>query len=142
MKKLLLSLIALAAVAASAQDNYWAPTMLFSSESLPTKTLTNGTSSAYCTNTYTLAGKELGLQVNVKALVYVTSNITVSVSKSLDGVNWHNWTAFSLAANGTTPATWTTNFTANSIKMVRVDVSTTALYGNGLTNVSVYATSR
>lgn len=143
MKKLILALAMLAvAIAAPAQDNYWNSAMLFNSESLTAKQLTNGTSSAYCTNTFAVMGKELGLQVSMKAPANVSSNITVTVAKSLDGVNWHAWTAFTLAANGTTAATWVTNFTANSVKMVRVDVSTTALYANGLTNCTVYATSK
>lgn len=149
MKKLLLSLVALVAFSAVAQNNYWDPTLLINSESISTKTLTNGATAATyngMTNTFDLVGKELGLQINIAPQTWSAnqSNLVVLVSKSIDGVKFTPLSAntVSLTANLTAATTITTNITLNSVRKVKVAVYTDAIYGSGLTNFQVYATSK
>ena len=143
MNKLVLLLTLVAGlVAAKAQDNvnnYWSATPLFSTASLPGRVLTNGVS---VTNVFRVSGKDLGLQWNVQASGASTSNAIATVAKSIDGRNWDTLATFTLAASGTTPVSVSTNYTVNAIPWVRVVVTTTAIAPAGLTNTSLFATSK
>jgi hypothetical protein len=148
MKKFLLSLLAVGAVTAAAQDaNYWSPATVISSDSLTAKSLntsSSGSTNAAMTNIYTLSGKELGLQINVGAQTYGNnqSNLILSISRSLDGLNWTTNNSVQLTANLTSARTITTNITMNAVKFVKLAVYTDALESARLTNFQVIATSK
>ena len=149
MKKFLLSLLAVGAFTAAAQDNYWAPSLVINSDSLAAKCLTNsavGSGYASMTNVYAISGKELGLQVNIgpQTLSNNQSNLVVLVAKSIDGLNWTTLGAstISLTANLTASRSICTNITINAAKYIRLGVYTDALYAAGLTNFQVIATSK
>ena len=148
MKKLILSLLAVGALTAAAQDNYWAPSTVISSTAFTAKSLNtsaSGSTNAAATNIYTLTGKELGLQVNIGAQNPWggnQSNLVLAISRSLDGLNWTTNNSVQLTANLTAAVTITTNITMNSARYVKLAVYTDALESRCLTNFQVIATSK
>ena len=148
MKKLILSLLAVGALTAAAQDaNYWSPATVITSDAISVKALTNGSVAATysaMTNIYAISGKELGVQINIGPQTYGNnqSNLVLAISRSLDGINWTTNNAIQLTANLTASRSICTNITVNSTKYVKFSVYTDAIFGNPLTNFQVIATSK
>lgn len=65
---------------------------------------------------------EVALQMtfNLAASVGVNSNITATLERSVNGVNWVTWTSISLTANGTSTVSFITNIAIGAVPRLRI----------------------
>lgn len=138
-KLLLASILAMVAISVqAAPGGIGEAPVILDSANLPVKVLTNGISNAACTNVIDVSRyTSFALGMYFKAPTDVTSNVVATVEKSIDGTKWDAFDTFTIAANGTTQVGGTTNWSIGAYPKLRVTMSTTALYANGITNLVV-----
>lgn len=131
----ILAALALFAFGAQAQGNYQAASLLST-----TASITAGATTNYNTVINVTKWDEIALQLSYKlaAATANNSNVTVTLSRSLDGVNWGtaDKLVFTLAANSTNQVSTITNIDTGSIGYYRLDSIANA-NTNTMTNILV-----
>jgi hypothetical protein len=120
MKKLLIltGLMAFTTLGHAQLGGLGVPAVVFATNSIPHAT-TNSAQRIF----YAEQGKEMGLQVTFALVSATNSTVTLSFSKSLDGVNFENASSFSygIPDNGTNTRVWVTNVTISGVRAIRLD---------------------
>lgn len=145
MKKLILAVCAAIGLTLPAFGG-GVPISIYPSYVLSTASLTGGilTNSTSITNYYVTSGRYMSVFASLNSTAASSSNLTVVMYPSNDGVNFANaaFATMNFQAGGTSVTNYSTNLECDAISEFKVVSSTTAINTGPLTNTTVTIVSK